>query len=61
MEGRQADVQEALIQGDHSRVIELSSMLTKGAERMVKMTRLDIADDEFRSRTAPGEGRFALC
>ena len=59
MEDRQADVQEALLQGDHSRVIELSSMLTKGAERMVEMTRLDISDDEFRSRAAPGEGRFA--
>ena len=43
---------------NHSRVIELSSMLTKGAERMVEMTRLDISDDEFLSRAAPGEGRF---
>ena len=59
MEDRQADVQEALFQGNHNRVIELSSMLTKGAERMVEMTCLDISDDEFRSRAAPGEGRFA--
>ena len=59
MEDRQADVQEALLQGDHSRVSELSSMLTKGAERTVEMTRSDISDDEFRSRAAPGEGRFA--
>ena len=44
---------------DHNRVIELSSMLTKGAERMVEMTRLDISDDKFRSRAAPGEGCFA--
>ena len=59
MEDRQADVQEALLQGNHSRVIEWSSMLTKGAERMVEMTRLDISDDEFRLRAAPGEGHFA--
>ena len=50
MEDRQADVQEALLQGNHSRVIELSS---KGAERMVEMTRSDISDDEFRSRGSP--------
>ena len=36
----------------HSRDIELSSMVTKGAERMVEMTRLDISDDEFRSWAA---------
>ena len=44
---------------EHSQVIELSSMLTKGAERMVEMIRPDISDDEFRSRAAPGEGWFA--
>ena len=59
MEDRQADVQEALIKGDHGRVIELSSLLTKAAERMVEMSHQDISDDEFRSRAAPGEGRFA--
>ena len=59
MADRQKDMQEALNTGDHSRVIELSSMLTVGAERMVEMTRPEISDDEFRSRTAPGEGRFA--
>ena len=46
---------------DHSRVVKLSLMLTKGAERMVEMTRQDISDDEFGSRGAPGEGRFAPC
>ena len=51
MENRQADVQEALIKGDHSRVIELSSLLTKAAERMVEMSHQDISDDEFRSRS----------
>ena len=58
MADRQKDMQEAL-NTDHSRVIELSSMLTVGAERVVEMTRPEISDDEFRSRTAPGEGRFA--
>ena len=59
MENRQADVQEALIQGEHRRVIELSSMLTKIAERMVEMTRLDILGRRIqvacspRSRAAP--------
>ena len=59
MEDRQKDLQEALSTGDHSRAVTLSLMLTKGAERMVEMTRQDISDDEFRSRAAPGEGRFA--
>ena len=59
MEDRQKDLQEALSTGDHSRAVTLSLMLTKGAERMVEMTRQDISDDEFRSRAASGEGRFA--
>ena len=59
MEGRQKDLQEALSTGDHSRAVTLSQMLTKVAERTVEMTRQDISDDEFRSRAAPGEGRFA--
>ena len=54
MEGRQKDLQAALSTGDHSRVVTWSMMLTKGAERMVEMTRQDILDDEFRSRAAPG-------
>ena len=57
VEDRQKDVQEALRTGDHSRVVELSPMLTNGAERTVEMTRQEISN-EFRSRTAPGEGRF---
>ena len=56
---RQKDVQEALSTGDDNRVVELSSMLIKGAERMVEMSRLETSNDEFRSRTAPEEGRFA--
>ena len=59
MEDRQRDVQEALSKGDHIRVAELSAMITKGAERMVEMTRQEISDEEFQSRAAPGEGRFA--
>ena len=59
MEDRQKDMQEALNTGDHSRVIKLSSMLTMGAERVVEMTPPEISDDEFRSRAATGEGRFA--
>ena len=55
-EDRQKDLQEALSTGDHSHVVKLSLMLTKGAERMVEMTRQDISDDEFRSRAAPRRG-----
>ena len=57
-EDSQKDMQEALNTGDHSRVIEFT-MSTMGAERLVEMTRLEISDDEFRSRKALGEGRFA--
>ena len=56
-EDRQKNMQEALNTGDHCRVIELSSMLTMGAERMAELTRPEISDDEFR--TSPGKGRFA--
>ena len=59
MADRQTDLQEALSTEDHSRVVKLSLMLAKGAERMVEMSLQDISDDEFRSRGAPGEGRFA--
>ena len=59
MEDRQRDLEEAVSTGDHSRVVVLSSMLTQGAERMLEMIRQELSDDEFRSRTAPGEGRFA--
>ena len=59
MADRQTDLQEALSTEDHSQVVKLSLMLTKGAERMVEMSRQDISDDEFRSRGAPGEGWFA--
>ena len=59
MEDRQKDLEEAVSTGDHSRVVVLSSLLTQGAERMIEMTRQELSDDEFRSRTAPGEGLFA--
>ena len=59
MEDRQKDLEEVVSTGDHSRVVVLSSMLTQGAKRMLEMTRQELSDDENRSRTAPGEGRFA--
>ena len=59
MDDRQAELQGALSSGDHALTLELSSKLPKGAERLVEMTRQDFSDEEFRSRSAPGEGRFA--
>ena len=59
MEDLQKDMQEGLNTGDHSRVIELSSMLTMGVERMVEMTRQEISDDEFLVSHGPRRGRFA--
>ena len=50
MEDRQANVQEALLQGNHT------SHRVEFDVDMVEMTRPDISDDEFRSRV----GRFAL-
>ena len=55
MEDRQKDLEEAVSTGDHSRVVVLSSTMTQGAERMLEMTRQELSDDEYRSRTAPGE------
>ena len=53
MEDRQKDLEEVV----NSRVVVLSSMLTQGAEGMLEMTRQELSDDEFQSRTAPGERR----
>ena len=56
MDDRQAELQEAFSIGDDQAVLELSSKMAQGAERMVQMKRL-VPDDELAS--APGEGRLA--
>ena len=57
---RQAKLRSALSSGDHVLTLEFSSKLAKGAERLVEMTRQHFSDEEFRCRSAPGEGRLAL-
>ena len=60
MEVCQAELQDALSNGDDLAVLGLSSKLGQGAERMVKMKRkVEMSDDELSFRAAPGEGRFA--
>ena len=59
MEVCQAELQDALSNGDDLAVLELSSKLGQGAERMVQMKRMEMSDDELSLRAAPGEGRFA--
>ena len=38
LEERDADLHDAFLQGDNTRVLELSTKLSEGAERMVEMT-----------------------
>ena len=58
MDDRRVELQEALSQGDDAAVLEISSKMAKGAERMVQMKR-HVPDDELAMRFSPGEGRFA--
>ena len=38
LETRYSELHDALLQGDNTRVLELSTKLSEGAERMVEMT-----------------------
>ena len=58
MDDRRVELQEALSQGDDAAVLEISSKMAQGAERMVQM-KSHVPDDELAMRSAPGEGRFA--
>ena len=58
MDDRRVELQEALSQGDDAAVLEITSKMAQGAERMVQMKR-HVPDDELAMRSAPGEGRFA--
>ena len=53
MEDREKDLEEVVSTGDHSRFVVWSSMLHVRDDRQE-------FSDEYRSRTAPGQGRFAL-
>ena len=59
MKDRQAELQEAFAHEDDVRILELTTIMAKGAEQLVQMTRQGPPDDEFTLRGAPGEGRFA--
>ena len=58
MDDRRVELQEASSQGDDAAVLEISSKMAQGAERMVQMKR-HVPDDELAMRSAPGECRFA--
>ena len=58
-EDRQADLQDAFANDDDVRVLGLTSIMAKVAERLIHLTRQPgTSDDEFVLRGA-GEGRFA--
>ena len=39
----------------------LGPLIAKGAHQMRESCRQEMSDEEFRCRSGPGEGRFALC
>ena len=51
MDDRRVELQEALSQGDDAAVLEITSKMAKGAERMVQMKR-HVPDDELAMRSA---------
>ena len=60
LEDRQEDLKNAFARDDDIGVLELTSKMAQGAERLIQLTRqLGTTDDEFMLRGAPGEGRFA--
>ena len=60
LEDRQEDLQDAFAREDDVGVLELTSKMEQGAERLIQLTRqAGTTDDEFVLRGAPGEGRFA--
>ena len=61
MVGRQTGgFKDAFAREDDVGVLELTSKMAQGAERLIQLTRQPgTTDDEFVLRRAPGEGRFA--
>ena len=60
LEDRQEDLKDAFARDDDIGVLELTSKMAQGAERLIQLTRQPgTTDDELVLRGAPGEGRFA--
>ena len=60
LEDRQEDLKDAFAREDDVGVLELTSKMAQGAERLIQLTRQPgTTDDELVLRGAPGEGRFA--
>ena len=56
LEERQVDLQHAFAREDDVGVLELTSKMAKGAERLIQLTRQPGTTDELVLRGAPGEG-----
>ena len=52
-------MRDALDVGDTEAISSLGPLIAKGADQMREGCRQEMSDEEFRSRSAPGEGRFA--
>ena len=60
LDDRQEDWKDAFAREDDVGVLELTSKMAQGAERLIQLTRQPgTTDDELVWRGAPGEGRFA--
>ena len=58
-EDKNLEMRDALEAGDTEAISLLGPLTAKGADHTRAMCRHEILDEEFRSRSAPGEGRFA--
>ena len=59
LEDKNLEMRGALDAGDTEAISLLGPLIAKGPDHMRAICRCEISDEEFRSRSAPGEGRFA--
>ena len=59
LEDKNLEMRDALDVGDAEAISSLAPLIAKGAKQLGACCRQEISDEEFRSRSAAGEGRFA--
>ena len=59
LEDKNLEMCDALDAGDTQAISSLGPLIAKGADQMRARCRQEMSDEEFRSRSAPGERRFA--
>ena len=59
LEDTNLEMRDALDAGNTEATSLLGPLIANGADHMHAICRYEKSDEEFRSRSAPGEGRFA--